>query len=260
MKAFYSFLSIASLAYVGLCAFLYVTQRSLIYYPVKGPDYKNLDSIQLKSETELLNAWVVNPGKAQAILYFGGNAEAVAYNTPMFQESFSHHTVYLTEYRGYGRSTGRPTEQGLYADALNWYDKLRNKHEQISVIGRSLGASVAVYLASMRKVRRLALVTPFDSVEKMAKRFYPFFPVSLLLKDKYNSVDIARLIEAQTLILAAAKDRIVPLSHVQALASAMPPGISKTVILEEVGHNTISDNPMYTIELARHFDLSADSK
>lgn len=255
MKSILPTILILSLAYIGLCLFLYITQRSIIYYPVKGPGLSGAEAIQLNNQGEVLNAWVVNPGKQHAILYFGGNAEPVVYNAPMFRERFKNYTVYLTEYRGYGKSTGSPTEQGLYADALGWYDLIAKKHDQISIIGRSLGAGVATYLADLRAVKRMALVTPFDSAVNMARHYYPYFPASLLLKDRYDSSGRARRIKIPTLVIAAERDEIVPFSCTQSLIDVLPRDITRTTIIKDVGHNDLSDNPAFETELAQFFHL-----
>ncbi|MBE9516154.1 MAG: alpha/beta hydrolase [Proteobacteria bacterium] len=255
MKAVWSILSYAVVIYVGLCLFLYLTQRSVIYYPVKGPEFPGVDAIQLNNNGEVLNAWVVNPGKQNAILYFGGNAEPVVYNAPMFRELFNNYTVYLTDYRGYGNSTGSPTESGLYADALAWYDKLASQHRQISVIGRSLGAGVAIYLVDQREVKRLALVTPFDSATNMARHYYPYFPASFLLKDKYDSLSRAKRIKIPILVIAGERDEIVPRARTQSLVDMLPKNQTRTVIIKGVGHNDLSSNPAYAAELSQFINM-----
>ena len=231
------------------------TQRSIIYYPVKGPGLSTAESIQLNNNGEVLNAWVINPGKQHAILYFGGNAEPVEYNAPMFRERFRDYTVYLTEYRGYGISTGSPTEQGLYADALGWYDLISKKHNKVSLIGRSLGAGVAIYLADLRKITRIALITPFDSAVNMGRHYYPFFPVSLLLKDKYDSTERAGRIKIPTLVIAAERDRIVPSARTQSLVQILPTAQTNTEIIKGVGHNDLYSNPAFEDKLALFFDF-----
>jgi len=198
---------------------------------------------------------MINPGKKNAILYFGGNAEAVAYNASMFRELFKNYTVYLTEYRGYGNSSGAPTEQGLYADALSWYDKLASQYEQISVIGRSLGAGVAIYLTDSRKVQRLVLVTPFDSATNMARHYYPLFPVSILLKDKYDSLNRAKRIKIPTLVIAGEHDEIVPRARTQSLIDVLPKDQTRTVIIKRVGHNDLSSSSTYAAELSQFIGI-----
>ena len=86
------------------------------------------------------------------LLYFGGNAEDVSYNLPSLSTAFSDYAIYLMHYRGYGGSSGKPSEAALVADALALFDKVNTEHQNITVVGRSLGSGVAVHLASLRPV------------------------------------------------------------------------------------------------------------
>ena len=164
---------------------------------------------------------------SQALLYFGGNAEDVSVALPQFAAAFPGHAVYVMHYRGYGGSTGSPSEQALVADALTLYDQLQTQHSAITVIGRSLGAGVAVQLAAQRKVAQLLLITPFDSLSALAQRQFPFFPVKWLLKDTYNSVAYAPAISCPMLILLAEQDEIIGRAHSEALYQAFAPGIAR---------------------------------
>ena len=150
----------------------------------------------------------------------------------------------MIKYRGYAGSTGEPTEEGLYSDALHIYDEIKGNHDQVSVLGRSLGSAVATYLASKREVHKLVLITPFDSILSVAQSQYPIFPVSILLKDHYDSLSRVSSISSETLVIAAAEDRIIEMHHTERLVE----GFSKDVlfeIIQGVGHNNISRNPRY---------------
>ena len=122
-------------------------------------------------------------------------------------------------------------------DALALYDLLQPKHSDITVIGRSLGAGVAVQLAAQRKVAQLLLITPFDSLSALAQRQFPFFPVKWLLKDTYNSVAYAPNINSPTLILLAQQDEIIGRAHTEVLYRAFAPGIAR-VKSYSGSHNT----------------------
>jgi pimeloyl-ACP methyl ester carboxylesterase len=187
MRRLLRFFVTVGIAYVALCAWLYFSQRGMIYFPppqtVRMP--ANTDTLRV-ADAEL--KLTVRPGLGRdALLYFGGNAEDVAMNLADFTETFPDHALYLLHYRGYGGSSGSPSEEALHADALALFDKVRATHERVLVIGRSLGSGVAVRLASVRPVTALALVTPFDSIEAIAAQHYPWVPVNWLLHDKYES-------------------------------------------------------------------------
>ena len=101
------------LIYLLACAVLYLLQRKLIYYPT-GKIPHSLPQLKLVNQNETIEVIVLNEGKNEALLYFGGNAEAVIYNVEYFLTAFPLHTVYLLNYRGYGESTGHPTEKGIF--------------------------------------------------------------------------------------------------------------------------------------------------
>ncbi len=175
-------------AYALLCILLFTGQRSHIYFPVPESNPAGVRSMRLQSGDADLKIWFVQRPGPRAIVYFGGNAEDVAYNMAGFSAAFPDHSLYLVNYRGYGGSSGEPTEAGLTSDAVSIFDQLRLRHPEISVIGRSLGSGIAVHLASLRDVRRLVLVTPFDSLVNVAREHFRYFPVSLLMRDRYESV------------------------------------------------------------------------
>ncbi|MDP5191445.1 alpha/beta hydrolase [Rheinheimera baltica] len=211
--------------YCLLCLLLYLLQRQLIYYPVAAqlPPTEPL-VLQQAGATVLVSQQPRD--SSQALLYFGGNAEDVSVSLPEFAAAFPDHGIYLMHYRGYGGSSGKPSEQALVADALALLDQLQNKHSDITVIGRSLGSGVAVQLAAQREVAQLVLITPFDSLSALAQRQFPLFPVKWLLKDTYNSVAYAPAISSPTLILVAAQDEIIGRAHSEALYQAITPGFA----------------------------------
>ena len=245
-QALVTIISIAVLVYAGFCIFIYATQRNAIYYPTPEMHVPDALDIRLKSDGETLKIWhLADEDGANAIIYFGGNAEDVSGNIADFRDLFPQHNVYLVNYRGYGGSTGTPSEAGFYRDALSVFDEIRNQYTGISVIGRSLGSGVATYVAAKRDVDKLVLVTPFDSVESVAKKALPVLPVSLLLKDKFDSVGRVSEIDAPVLVVTAEHDEVIASRHSFALAEAFPDSQVTVEIIRNVGHNTIGQSPRY---------------
>ncbi|HIE40052.1 MAG TPA: alpha/beta hydrolase [Thiomicrorhabdus sp.] len=232
------------IAYIALCAYLFFVQRSMLYFPSPKVQHPYPEESYLFDEATV-RVILLNTGKKNALLYFGGNAEAVEHNAPEFIQHFPNHTVYLVQYRGYGNSTGKPTEAYLYSDALAIFNRITPRHDTISVIGRSLGSGIATFLAAQKPVQSLILVTPFDSIESVAQNAFPFFPVSLLLQDKYNSLNHAKKIKAKTLLLMAENDQIIGASHSKRLAEAFSPFVSTVTIIPSSGHNSLSYHPLY---------------
>ncbi len=240
-------ISIAVLMYAGFCAFIYATQRNAIYYPTPEAHVPGVADIRLDSDGETLKIWLLAYADgSSAIIYFGGNAEEVSGNIPQFRNIFPQHNVYLVNYRGYGGSTGSPSESGLYKDALTVFDEIRSSYTNISVIGRSLGSGVATYLATARDINRLILVTPFDSIENVARTAMPLLPVSLLLKDKFDSIGRVADIDAPVLIVTAENDEVITKRHSDALAGAFPESQVTLEVIADTGHNTIDMSPRYS--------------
>ncbi len=240
-------ISIAVLMYAGFCAFIYASQRKAIYYPTPEVHVPEVADIRLDSDGETLKIWhLAHADGSSAIIYFGGNAEEVSGNIPQFRRIFPRHNVYLVNYRGYGGSTGSPSESGLYKDALVVFDEIRSSYTNISVIGRSLGSGVATYLATAREIDRLILVTPFDSIENVARNAMPLLPVSLLLKDKFDSIGRVADIDAPVLIVTADNDEVIMKRHSDALAGAFPDSQVTIEIIADTGHNTIDMSPRYS--------------
>jgi len=235
--------------YVGLCALLYVVQRSLLYFPTPEVGHHLAPKVTVPSDGELLQVWRLGRDEAHAVIYFGGNAEDVALNIPQFSRVLTGHSIYLVNYRGYGGSTGSPTEAGLYRDALNIYDYVRDRHSNISVIGRSLGGGVATYLAAARPVAKLVLVAPFDSIVNVARKTFAVFPVSLLLKDRFDSVARVGDIRCPTLVILAEFDEVIPRQHSEALIAIFPDSQVTVTVISGATHNTIDADDAYVTEI-----------
>ena len=237
------------LAYGALCGLLFLRQRSLLYFPQPRAADAPGELLALPitggpPEARVLVTVRRRPGP-KALLYFGGNAEDVAGQLPLLAAAFPEHSLYLQHYRGYGGSSGQPSERALFADALALFDRVRPDHGQIAVVGRSLGSAVAVHLAAHRPVDRLVLVTPFDSIEAVAARHYPLVPVGLLLQDKYRSDRAAPRVGAPTLLIAAERDEVIPRANTDALLSSFRPGVASLVVLPVDGHNAVEGFPGY---------------
>ncbi len=245
MKSAIPFLSIVLVLYLGACIALYVFQRSMIYFPQPGGAADPAARMVLQVPGADLHVTVRPHPGPKAILYFGGNAEDVAANLPSFIRAFPEHAIYLMHYRGYGASTGKPTEAFLHADARALFDKVQRDHPEIAVIGRSLGSGVAVRLASERLVAKLVLVTPYDSFAAIAAKHYPMFPVRWLLADKFESIAHAPSIKTPTLILQAERDEVIPGASTARLNAAFASGVASLVVVPGTSHNTIGESPRY---------------
>ena len=240
-----SLLLLFAVAYLLIGALLYLMQRNLLFYPVPARDGIAEETIILKNDDLSLHGWILNRGQQKALIYFGGNSEDITDNINQFKDLFKNHTVYLINYRGYGKSQGKPTEQGLFSDAIFIYDQILNSHSSISLMGRSLGSGVAVYLASKRNIKQLLLLTPYDSLAEVAQTHYPYFPTRYLLKDRFDSVSYAKDINVPTLIVSAEFDQVVPVKHAEKLRDQFTQARVSYYLIAGAEHNDVTSFPRY---------------
>ncbi len=223
---------------------LFLAQRSFIYFPQPKSASAN-DALTLNVDGERIVVSTRPSTGPDAVIYFGGNAEDVSRSLPTLVDAFPERSVYAMNYRGYGGSTGKPSETALIADALVLFDRVHADHPHVTVIGRSLGSGVAIRIASERPVERLILVTPYDSLLKVAATQFRYFPLSWLMLDKFESWRYAPKVTAPTQLIAAQNDEIIPLASTEALYQHLPQSLAKLTIIPNVSHNTISESPEY---------------
>jgi pimeloyl-ACP methyl ester carboxylesterase len=236
--------------YGGLCVALFVLQRSLLYQPRPASAVAGADTVTLQVDDAGVQVTVRVAEGTKALLYFGGNAEDVNGSLGHLAAAFPDRSIYLMHYRGYGGSTGKPSERALVADALSLFDKVHAEHDDVLAVGASLGSGVAIQLASRRPISRLVLVTPYDSILNIASRQFPYFPVRWLLIDKFESWRYAAAIAVPTLIIAAERDEVVPRASTEALVAHFKAGVATLKIVAGVGHNSIAGSAEYARLLA----------
>ena len=238
--------------YAGICGVLFAAQRSLLFHPVPATGGVPTTTLDVPGAT-LRIATRPHDGP-RAILYFGGNAEDVSHTVIELAAAFPGRAIYAQHYRGYGGSGGRPSERALHADAAAVFDHVAARHPDVDVIGRSLGSAVAVRLAATKPVRRLVLVTPFDSILAIARRLFPWLPVRLLLADPFAAVDDAPRVAAPTLVITAGADAVVPVAHTRRLLAAFRPGVAEERAFPHAGHNDVSMDPAYLDSIRRFLE------
>lgn len=233
-----------TIIYLLLSLLLFIFQRNLLYHPSAKLNHSYQEQT-FYNEKESIKAIVLNQGQKNSIILFGGNAQAIAGRAPSYLKTFPNHSIYLVNYRGYGGSSGLPSEQALYSDALHIYDTIKPIYKTVSIIGRSLGTGVASYVASKRNINKLILITPYDSIENIAKSRYPLFPISLILKDKFDSASKASNIKTNTLIILAEHDKIIPLESSIRLINSFSPAQLTVEIINNTGHVNLSDTAQF---------------
>ena len=207
--------------YAGVLAMLYFTQRSLMYFPETihttpaAAGLPQAEEVKLTTaDGEHIFAWHVPPRDGKpVILYFHGNGGALRYRVERFTRLTNDGIgLVAVEYRGYGGSSGSPSERGLIADAEAGYAfaAARYSTRQIVIWGESLGSGVAVALAAEKPVGRVILEAPFTSAAAVGAKHYWYVPVRLLMTDQFRSDQRIGKVTAPLLILHGVKDQVVP--------------------------------------------------
>jgi len=200
-----------------------VIERSFIYFPdrdlIADPAYMGLPFEEVSfaaSDRVQLHGWFVPGEKEVTWLWFHGNAGNISHrleNLKLLHDELGV-SVFLFDYRGYGRSEGTPSEEGTYRDGEAALAYLRSREDvdpdRIVYFGRSLGAGIAVELAISHPPFALILESPVPSIPELARRHYPFLPVWPLLRTKYDSLAKIEKVEAPLLVLHGDRDDVVP--------------------------------------------------
>ena len=246
----FSLLGILALAYGGFVAYVYFGQGRLVYFPEPGREIRatpgdlGLAYQNLTLETgdgERLHAWFVPHDKARgAVILLHGNAGNISHRldyVAMFHRLGL--STLIFDYRGYGRSTGKPSETGLYRDADAAWKYLVAERGiaagRIVLFGESLGGAVAARLAAQERPAALVLASAFTSVPDLGSELYPWLPIRWLARMRYDTRAALRSVTCPVLVAHSPQDDIVPFRHGQALfAAAAEP---KEFLETAGGHN-----------------------
>jgi pimeloyl-ACP methyl ester carboxylesterase len=241
-------------AYVGVVAMLFFAQDWLLF-PGTGLPSERLDRPRAPERLTLpgddgatLHGMLLRaPDEAADLLIgFGGNAQDAEMLAQDLAVDFPElHTV-VFHYRGYGPSTGRPGEAALLADALAIHDALteRLRPARTYAIGISLGSALAAWLSLQRRLAGVLLVTPFDSIEAVAKQSSFWVPVGALLRHRFASIEFMAGNATPAAVIAAEQDRVVRPARTQALVESLPNLVFYRV-LAGAAHNTLYQLPAY---------------
>jgi fermentation-respiration switch protein FrsA (DUF1100 family) len=226
MNGLLSVASIIAIGYALLAVALFFYQPHLLYFPeipgrelVVTPATVDLEfeSVTLGTEDdERLDAWFIPADPARGTLLFcHGNAGNISHRLDSIR--IFHQlglSVLIFDYRGYGKSTGRPTEKGTYRDAAAAWrylvERRRIPPEKIILFGRSLGASIVAELATREAVAGVILESGFTSVPDVAAQIYPWLPVRWLSRYRYDARRALTEIHSPVLIIHSRDDEIIP--------------------------------------------------
>ena len=218
-----------ALFYSAAMIAIYFAQSSFIYLPnmptrniEASPDDINLsyENIYLSTKDQVkIHAWYI-PGNTnnKTILFMHGNAGNISHRLETIQIYHQLGFNFLIfDYRGFGNSSGSPSEKGTYLDAKAAWDYLINEKntepEDIIIVGRSLGGGVASEMAKHSKPAMLVLESTFISMQKISQEHYPFMPTNLIVKHRYDTINKLSDIECPVVVIHSKDDEVVPFSH-----------------------------------------------
>ncbi len=252
MRALNFVLIAAASVYLALVAALFFMQRSLLYMPNRSDmetmraSLPGVERLTLKTaDGETLVAWnhLAREGQPLFIYLHGNGANLTARNRRLMAMAAQGWGFLGVSYRGYGGSTGSPTEDGLIADAEAGYAKARElgyEPTRIFLFGESLGTGVAIALAARRDVRGVALEAPYSSIADVAASIYWYVPVRYLMHDQYRSDERVKNVRAPLFIMHGVADRVVPIRFGEKLFAAAnePKGFFR---VSGAGHQALDD-------------------
>ena len=255
MKRFFSVFCLTALfIYLAFALSIYQKQRALMYTPIleklsrSDVGVQNVKIIHIETEDGLrLEGWYVPPQKEnnKIIVFFHGNGQNIGSSySGVAQLIKDGYGLLMVEYRGYAGHKGTFTEQGVYKDCRAFIDWLSQTHQvkysDMILYGESLGAAVAVQMASEYDAHALILLAPFSSMVDIARARYPYLPVSLLLEDQYLSDKKIQQIRMPILIMHGNRDRVIDIeSGGKLFEAANEP--KKFVEFPQGGHNNLYD-------------------
>lgn len=245
---------------VGVPAAAWLAQDRLIFFPQPIGSTAHLPARAVAfavtaADGSVLRGWIAQGAAVPSptVVYFGGNAEEVSWTLAdaRWPREWS---VAALNYRGYGESDGKPAEAALLADALAIHDAVAARADvdrnRIVVFGRSLGTALAARVAAERPVAGAVLVSPFDSLAAIGRHHYPFLPVALLLRHRFDAQDDAQKSRAPLLAIVAQQDSIIPVERSRALYDAWA-GPKRWQVVPRADHNTLGIDGGYWEGIAR---------
>ncbi|MEO7984386.1 MAG: alpha/beta fold hydrolase [Bacteroidota bacterium] len=260
IKKAWKWFRIIALVYIMIGIILFFLQEKFIFHPTKLPaDYKYQFDIPFrevdlpvtnKKNLSIVQFILPDSVRKGIVLYFHGNRQNInryaKYATNFTRNGYE---VWMIDYPGYGKSTGKRTEQVLYDDALVFYSMALSKVsvEQIIVYGKSLGTGIAAQLASVRDCKRLILETPYYSMDALARHYFFMYPVMPMTKYALPTNKNFEYINVPITIFHGTNDQIIPYKQAKWLVEKKPG--TELITIEKGRHNNLTEFPVYQHKL-----------
>ena len=256
LKKIWKWFQITALIYIAIGVALYFLQDKFLFHPEKLPaDYKYQFDIPFQQidlpvtgekNLSIVQFTVPDSLRKGFVLYFHGNRQNIN-RYAHYANNFTRngYEVWMMDYPGYGKSTGKRSEKILYEDALILYKMAisRVSAEHIIIYGKSLGTGIAAQLASVRDCKRLILETPYYSMDALAKHYFFIYPVMPMTKYSFPTYQHFEYIKAPVTIFHGRKDEVIPYKQAEWLAEKKPG--TELITIENGKHNNLTDFPLF---------------
>jgi len=252
-------LVLASL-YVIIGVIIYFIQDILLFHPKPlSKEHKYaftlpFEEINLPVEERNLNIIQFKPDSAAkgVVLYFHGNMkniERYASITPLFTSEG--YEIWMMDYPGFGKSTGKRTEVNIYSDAATLYGLALKKFsaDQVIIYGRSIGTGPASHLASKQTFKKLILETPYYSIDALAKNYFPIYPVQLLSKYSFPVGDHLKNVKSEVYLIHGTDDEVVPYSQSQKIKKENTS--VHLISIKDGKHNNLAEFELFRITIRK---------
>lgn len=256
----YAVLKVAVIVYLVCGGVLYFIQEKILFHPKKLPaDYTFSFSLPFKEiylpvssekNISIIQFTVPDSMRKGLVLYFHGNRRNIERYAP-FAVNFTrnNYEVWMIDYPGFGKTTGKRTEKIMYADAALFYGMARSKFpkDRIIIYGKSMGTGVATQLASVSDCKRVILETPYYSIDELLKHYAFIYPVSWMTKFHFPSYKYIKKIESPVTLFHGTRDEVIPYKQAVRLAKENP-GV-QLVAIEGGRHNSLNESPVFQQQL-----------
>ncbi len=234
--------------YVLFGIFLFMNQKSILYYPT----HQNFETCESFQDYQKINHngtrfYLKENSKDKIIVYYHGNAGS-ACDRSLSKETFEQNnaSVIFVEYAGYSNDTVKPSQKLILQDVENVHNYIKqNSYKNIIVYGQSIGSGAASYHASLNNVDQLILATPFSTLKELAQSKYIIYPTALILTERYNNLEWLKNYQGDILIIHGNNDQIIPHKFSQKLFNQLNTKNKEYVLIKKAGHNDIWSFPEF---------------
>ncbi|MGM0368504.1 MAG: alpha/beta hydrolase [Actinomycetota bacterium] len=255
-------------AYLAMMTYRFLNQSRYVYFPTRrihstpkdiGLEYEDVYIRTVDGVN--INGWFIDSGNPVTVLFFHGNGGNISDRLALI-EIFRKIglSTFIIDYRGYGKSGGKPTEAGTYRDAeAAWnylVDEKKINPSEIILYGRSLGGPVAANIASSFNPRALILDSTFTSIKDIGSELYPYLPVKKFFKYDYNTISFLEGVSCPVLVMHSRDDSYIPIKHGQKIYNAIKGPREFAVIKGSHNNGFLLSADIYLKKIGAFVDLA----